>query len=493
MGMERTQVSVPGCLVLIVHFKILEMKSTNKNIVVYRIFIVLLMFFCSLSSCKNFVDISPPDGLLDWTTTFSNDGTATAAVLDIYPGYNNDVAPILSYTCGLSADELMTNFAPYAEFLNNNINIESTTNVSFIWGPAFVSVRKCNLAIEGIKRSTGMSAAVKDQLSGEARFMRANLFFNLMNLYGKIPLPLSAEEMENASLPRAAIDEVWAQIFTDLQAAKGLLKPEYPSDERARVNKYAVSALLARAYLYHKEWAKAEAEATEVIGSNVYNLSDPAETFKKTSNETILQFYDLNGRSPLATYLVPADPTVTPRYYLRTGFDLAFEKNSAGKDDLRKGNWMGRNTAGVYYVNKYKVLFGNGDEYTILLRLAEMYLIRAEARAQQNNLVGVNSAETDLNAIRERAGLDDKLGLNKAAMLAAIEQERKVELFGEYQHRWFDLKRTIGFTDSSKTRADEVLAPIKGSFWQSTDILFPISAKQIRINPALSPQNPGYN
>ncbi|MNE85035.1 SusD family protein [compost metagenome] len=76
-------------------------------------------------------------------------------------------------------------------------------------------------------------------------------------------------------------------------------------------------------------------------------------------------------------------------------------------------------------------------------------------------------------------------------MLAAIEQERKVELFGEYMHRWFDLKRTAGFADPSKTRADEVLSVLKGAFWQSTDALFPIPSGEIIKNTSLI-QNPGY-
>ncbi|MNR35517.1 SusD family protein [compost metagenome] len=93
--------------------------------------------------------------------------------------------------------------------------------------------------------------------------------------------------------------------------------------------------------------------------------------------------------------------------------------------------------------------------------------------------------------IRTRAGLEGKTGLNKAAMLTALEQERKLELFGEYPHRWFDLKRTSGFADVSKSRADEVLMPLKGAFWQSTDVLFPVPSGQIRVNPALD-QNLGY-
>lgn len=452
---------------------------------------MLLLFFISFSSCKQYVDVATPDGLQDWASVFSNDGSATAAVVDIYSAYDNSAFPLFTYTAGLSADELNTILPAVTEFQNNNIAIASTTNARSLWAPHYVLIRKCNLAIEGIKQSKSMTTAVKDQLAGEARFMRAALFFNLMNLYGKIPLPLAVVEAENNNLPRAELATVWSQIFTDLEIAKSLLKPQYPSDERARANKYAASALLARAYLYHKDWVKAEAEATEVIGSKVYTLDNPALAFKKNSTETILQCYSQVGWSPLATFFVPGKPTVTPRYALKTGFDLAFEKNGLGGDDLRKTNWTGKNNEGIYYVHKYKIIVGTGDEYTILFRLAEQYLIRAEARAQQNNLTGTNSAETDLNAIRKRAGLGDKVGLNKAAMLAAIEQERKVELFGEYAHRWFDLKRTAGFTDPTKTRADEVLSPIKGTFWQSTDVLFPIPVDQIRINPALK-QNDGY-
>lgn len=467
------------------------MKLIHKNIGFYRLYISMLMLSGVLLSCKKFVDVSPPEGMLDWETTFNNEGSATAAVLELYPAYDKEILPLLSYLCGLSADELVATTAASADFLNNSIAITNTNNSSDLWGIPFSNVRKCNLAIEGLNRATNLSPGLKNQLLGEMKFMRAALLFNLSNLYGKIPLPLSVEELENAKLPRAGTAEVWSQILGDLQSAKSLLKAEYPSAERARVNKYAASALLARAYLYHKEWAKAEAEATEVIASGLYTLSNPEGTFKKSSNETILQIYAQTGRSSLSTFYVPGNAGLTPRYSLRTGFDLAFEKSLAGTDDLRKTNWTAKNNAGVYYVNKYKILTGSGDEYSILLRLGEVYLVRAEARAQQNNLSGSGSAETDLNMIRTRAGLESKTGLNKVGMLAAIEQERKLELFGEYPHRWFDLKRTAGFNDAAKSRADEVLLPLKGAFWQSTDVLFPVPSGQIRVNPALD-QNPGY-
>lgn len=116
----------------------------------------------------------------------------------------------------------------------------------------------------------------------------------------------------------------------------------------------------------------------------------------------------------------------------------------------------------------------------MVLRLAEQYLIRAEARAQQNNLAG---AAADLNAIRQRAGLEPLPdNLDKAAMLLAVEQERRIELFAEWGHRWFDLRRT--------GRSLAVLSPIKPDL-TATDLWYPIPLSAINTNPFLT-QNEGY-
>ena len=116
----------------------------------------------------------------------------------------------------------------------------------------------------------------------------------------------------------------------------------------------------------------------------------------------------------------------------------------------------------------------------MVLRLAEQYLIRAEARAQQNNISG---SQSDLNLIRNRAGLVNTAANDKTALLTAIEHERQVELFTEWGHRWLDLKRT--------NRADAVLGPIKAPNWQPTDMLYPIPQTQIANDPNVH-QNPGY-
>jgi hypothetical protein len=137
-----------------------------------------------------------------------------------------------------------------------------------------------------------------------------------------------------------------------------------------------------------------------------------------------------------------------------------------------------------YFPSKYKIKSGTPlKEYSMVIRLAEIYLIRAEARAQQNNLSG---AIDDLNTIRWRAGLGGTLFTTKAGILAAIQKERRIELFSEWGQRWLDLKRSAS--------VDSVMAnqtQIKGNTWTSTQQLYPIPLAEISANPNLV-QNSGY-
>jgi hypothetical protein len=159
---------------------------------------------------------------------------------------------------------------------------------------------------------------------------------------------------------------------------------------------------------------------------------------------------------------------------------------------LRKQDWTTTDTIGgtpYYYVYKYKGRAGTGNEYNVVFRLAEQYLIRAEARAHQNEIA---DAVADINMIRDRAGLDpldDNISHDSALM--AVEQERKFELFGEWGNRWFDLKRTPSNSGNiGLTRADDILSGLKPA-WKHSAVLYPIPASQIIINSQLS-QNYGY-
>jgi len=159
--------------------------------------------------------------------------------------------------------------------------------------------------------------------------------------------------------------------------------------------------------------------------------------------------------------------------------------NSFEDGDQRKMVWTGSVSDGnhtYYYPFKYKHRAdeGNNVEYSVLLRLAEQYLIRAEARARAGDIAG---AESDLNKIRTRAGLPNVTFTNMDQFILKVLKERKVELFTEHGHRFFDLKRTQNL--------DAVLGNSKPG-WSSTNKVFPIPENELLRNANLQPQNPGY-
>lgn len=445
------------------------------------------------SSCKKFVELDAPQNKINASTAYQTDATATAAVIALYNyGIYGAMVPWqqgVAFYGGVSADELhytLTTTPEITEIENNAMSVGSVTNATF-WSYAYAELLGVNNAVAGITNSTTLTPAVKSQLLGEAKFFRAFVNFYLFNFYGGVPLT-GNDPLTNAYLPRSSADQVWASIISDLKDAQGLLPAAYVGTLRARVNQLSATALLARVYLYHKDYVNAEAMATQVIGSGTYSLAPTASVFINTSNETILQFATYYGYSSFAQSYrtsTSAANIAPPTYVLTSTIANSFE---AG--DNRKTNWVDSTVSGskFYRINKYKIYTaataGAGNEFNVVLRLAEQYLIRAEARAQQGNLSG---AAADVNVIRTRAGLanlSESVALSSTTLLSAIAQERKVELFGEYGHRWLDLLRT--------GQANPVLSVLKPNTWSATrSVLFPIPDAQRQLNSALT-QNPGY-
>jgi hypothetical protein len=235
--------------------------------------------------------------------------------------------------------------------------------------------------------------------------------------------------------------------------------------------------------MHTQDWVKAEELSTQVINSTTYSLvGDLNGVFLKNSQEAIWQLQPVNpvyntweGSATITS------ATANPTYLLTSHLYNSFESG-----DNRKTAWVGSKVIGgqpYFFPLKYKIQGGNSGpvtEYYMILRLAEQYLIRAEARARQNNIAG---AQADLNKIRNRAGLSNTAASDLTSMLSAVESERRIELMVEWGHRWFDLKRT--------NRATAVLSVIKGATWSANDTLWPIPTPQINLNPKLT-QNPGY-
>jgi starch-binding outer membrane protein, SusD/RagB family len=411
--------------------------------------------------------------------------------VDMYEGFATGSATGTLALTGLSADELR--YYPgyelfFTQFYENDLTSDNTY-VLGLWSSIYKSIYQANAVLEGLSTSTGVTAAVNDQLRGEALFVRAFSHLHAVNLFGDVPLVLTTDYRTNAVVSRNASSEVYSQIIADLIEAQSLLSDTYFTafpDERVRPNKGAATALLARVYLYTGEWANAEAQATSVIDNNsIYSLADINSVFLTYSMEAIWQLrpqvFDGNGRTYEAQYF--------NTFFL--DYNVLNEQlvNAFEPDDARLVNWVGSFDTGseiVYYPFKYKQVNQDTppEEFSMVLRLAEQYLIRAEARAKQDNL---NGAIADIDVIRSRAALpliqDVNPTISKEDLLTAIIHERQVELFTEGGHRWFDLKRTA--------LADNVLAPVKAG-WVATDKLYQIPQNEISNNPQLGDQNPGY-
>ncbi|MCX2584322.1 RagB/SusD family nutrient uptake outer membrane protein [Pedobacter sp. MR22-3] len=459
------------------------MKKTFQKLI-YKAMIVGTVL--TVSSCSKFVELGAPPTQILFEDAFKTDASANSAILGIYSlssAANNGFLTHALFYPGISGDDLQYNGtdANVQEFAKNAL-LNTNGFVNTTWSTTYNLIKNANNAISGLNASTTLTPATKSQLLGEAKFLRAFFYFELVNNFGDVPLPLKDDysAFENAVLPRTPAAQVYAQIVKDLTEAQAALPAAYVGTFRGRANKHAASALLARVFLYQKDYLNAEAQASSVIGSGTYSLPGPDVSFINNSNEIIWQIGNATGVSVLGSSYVTL-ATVIPNYTLSEATYQSFESAT----DLRRTNWVTPKTISgkTYYgISKFKVGSGTGNEYNVALRFAEQYLIRAEARAQQNNLSG---AKTDLDAVRTRAGLAGvSATLTQAQMLTAIEQERKVELFGEWGHRWFDLKRT--------DRANAVLGALRPTTWKTTSVLYPVPQAQIIINTNLT-QNPGYN
>tara|TARA_R110002050_G_scaffold61895_1_gene136607 strand:- start:1469 stop:2872 length:1404 start_codon:yes stop_codon:yes gene_type:complete len=457
---------------------------------------MVIIFFCHFASCEEFVELESPDLKIVSEVVFNNDVTAISAMKGIYNelvrasfsgGWQNSVTALAS----LSADECtglsITNLT-YTEFEENEIMPSNTRNLE-VWSSAYNIIYMTNSMLEGLENSKDLTEEIRIQLEGEAKFVRAFSYFYLVNLYGPVPLLLSTDYQINARAASNSKEEVYGQILMDLQEAIGVLADDYKDGERTYINRFAAMALMSRVNLYQQNWTAAENWSSQVIAETgrFEILEDLNEVFLANSREAIWQLSPVgNGDTSTQTNegaIFIIHPTSPSASLLKLNDDLV---GSFESQDKRLTHWIDLHEGiNAYYPYKYKDRnsTNNLTEYSMVLRLAEQYLIRAEARAMLDNLPG---AIADLNTLRNRANiatiLETDPSLNKETLLQLLLSERRNELFTEWGHRWLDLKRT--------ENTSEVLAP-KKSLWQDTDVLYPVP-EQERLKNANLGQNPGY-
>ena len=455
-----------------------------------------------LAGCNKYLDTPLPAGSISEENAYITDNSVSAVVTGNFLQLVGSSISTggLSYSTGLYVDELLDlNTGHPNPYYSNAIQAGNAGQ----WTDAYANLYAVNSALEGI-RGTSSQLYYKNQWLGETYFLRGVLYFHLTNLYGDVPLALTSDYTINNKLSRAPQSQVYNQIVSDLQQAKDLLNSDYTdgygaaTSHRVRPNRYAAMAMLAKTYLYMQKWDSASAMADSVIGNTSYSLETPAQVFRTSSKETIWSLAMPSNVSEAEQYnyyihgmpspIVSPNTNATYSVYasLNTAVVNAFE---AG--DLRLSNWVrevfvtGVSPAVTYYFPAKYTAPAASDENEIMLRLSEVYLIRAEARAR---LTDISGAQSDLNMVRARAGLGNTPATDAAGLLDAILRERRVELFTEGASRFFDLKRT-GNIDPVMT----AFAPtkIRVATWSPYMQLFPIPLNDLIQDPNLTP-NPGY-
>lgn len=480
---------------------------TNKLL----LFISALLLF----SCSKLVEIPAPKNTLSTDKVFNNETQATSAIAGVLSqminqsGYGAFSSGLTSLLGSASADELNVLATTNQSNFNKNALNANDSQGDAIWSSAYQTIYGANSVIEGIaaSKSALLGAKVRKELTAEAKFLRAFSYFYLVNTYGDVPFVLTTNLAENTNLTKMPAATIYQQIIKDLKDASDGLPADYNFLDGQRVRnrpvKWAAKALLARVYLYTGDNSNAITEATEVIGqTGLYQLemTDLNKVFLKNSSEAIWQLQQNSDLTysgtavPEATALMP-NPLHTGKFEVDLSSNLlkAFDTG-----DLRRKNWVdstkypsgiGKDSVTVRFMFKYKTGLYNMQpggipaEYYMVLRFAELYLIRGEARALSGQ---VNTGLDDINVLRKRAGvglLPTSLGREQA--LAAIAKERQAELFGEWGHRWFDLKRT--------GKAREVLSaiPVKQPWRGDYQLLYPVPRTELERDHFLT-QNPGY-
>jgi hypothetical protein len=448
--------------------------KTSKYILGISLFAVSLL----LSSCGSFFD-EKSNSNLSSNAAITDAGTARAAIIGAYDEVQNYY---LSYTPlgTITADNVVFNgsLSQYLQLDQVSIPVDNVVTVAAYQG-IYQAINSANtvIALVPAVSDPALTTAEKNKILGEAYFIRALGYFDLGRGWGGVQLRLSPTK-DIASLKgvkRSTLDQTYDQVLADLIKAEQLLPDVTASDSnlRNRAQKASVRALRARLHLYRQQWSDAETYASQVIAETTkYNLVSPYKAFFTApylTSESVLELsFSSNDKNSFWNLWYLSN--LGGQYTLKPSDSFV----SKVKDPTIGGS---RSTlvAGTS-PNIYGVLYNStaGTDPFYLIRIAELYLIRAEARAQQNNLTG---ALSDLNVVRTRAGLANSTATTQTDILTAIENENNIE-FAFEAHRWFDLVRT--------KRVGAVLGVTNANLW-----LFPIPGSDILSDPDVT-QNPGY-
>lgn len=453
--------------------------------------ITLIGLFISIISCDDQLEVFPEDELAS-SIVFNNEVTITGAVNGLYSKLQDgDIFGEPQMVAEFMADNV--NFVgsfPTFNDINQFETLADNASLRDFWIDLYETVGVANIIISQLSSidNTIISADLQSQYIAEAKFVRALIFFELVNQWAQpyqqnngenlgIPLqlnPFQGGDIATFQLERATVNEVHQQIISDLTDAIANL----PDSNNLRATKGAAQALLSRLYLYREDWSNAANLANDAIQFG--NLSSDYSFYDQNVNSSEHLFVVVNTAadntvgSGFTTYFNPAPGGRGDAPFSQNLIDaFAQESNDKRFTDLSaSATDAGGNE--TYFTTKFPDVV-NDASLAPVLRVTEMYLTRAEANFRAGTTVG-DTPLNDINALRNRAGLTALISLS----LENILEERRKELCFE-GHRRMDLLR-----NGLNLRPDNSSASAPGA----NKIVFPIPEREIQNNPNIS-QNPG--
>ncbi|MEA9414661.1 RagB/SusD family nutrient uptake outer membrane protein [Flavobacterium sp. PL02] len=488
-----------------------------------KIIITLLLSVGLFISCTE-LEVTPTSFVTE-DNYFKTQDDAVASVNAVYaslsldPGEQSLFGRNLYFLTDMATDYAAAGVSatnPQVRALSSLTHDATSDRVQVAWRQIYAGINRANVSIDNVPRVSG-SEVVKTRLINEAKFIRALLYFQAVRLWGGVPIVLhepKSIDLENLKANRATVDQVYAQIITDLKDAESL-PTTYPANDAGRATSGAAKAILAKVYLTRKDWPNAILKSKEVInGGYGYalfeNFADVFNKTKKNGKEHIfsVQFEPNqagNGSSG-STFQGTSFTgfTATEPADIISDVALFYDTYTAGdtRRDVSYAKQLLNPATGTLYTfpkpifKKYLDLTnlatpGNVAINFPIIRYADILLTLAEATNEQSG--PTTEAYEALNQVRRRAygkpintpdPTIDLSGLTPATFRAAIQEERKKEFVQEGQ-RWYDLVRW----GTLVTEVKKVTA--KNSVSERNN-LYPIPQSERNINPVGLPQNPGY-
>jgi len=493
-----------------------------KNITSYKISILTgVLALGALISCNKLTE--NPNSIIVSSQFYKTTSDAVSAVNAVYSTLNSDPAadfPLYGRQLNLLVENASdnqvyspSNTNPDVRALGTETYISSNSRVQKVWQQLYYGINRANIAIDNIP-AIQMDTALRARLVRESKFVRALLYFNLVRLYGDVPLVLhnpTSIDVSQLTVGRTPSAQVYTQIITDLQDATNLPK-SYAGADIGRATGGAAHTLLAKVYLTQQDWTDALTQLKDVInGGYGYSLfPNYYDAFQKATKNGVehifsVQFETNLGAANSTQFLsesftsfntgtfpidIPADSSV---YKL---FSAADKRRAvtfySSVYNAATGQTVVFNNSYAPYFNKFvdyslsplSIQVQSGINYPVL-RYADVLLMYAEA---QNEINGAPTSDgySAINQVRQRAGIPNlTAGLGQSDFRDSVFLERRKEFIQE-GHRWFDLVRQGGtvLVDALHKLPAKSAASAKNN-------LFPIPLVEVQLDPKLT-QNPGY-